>query len=85
MTSERIWYSIIADTSAPQAGILPVGDEKSLSFENQIYVRLNQTAGTTLYINGIKVDELVEFNHPAEIWFFAESSTITVKQYILQR
>ena len=85
VTSERIWYSIIADTSAPQAGILPVGDEKSLSFENQIYVRLNQTAGTTLYINGIKVDELVEFNHPAEIWFFAESSTITVKHYIPQR
>ena len=85
VTSERIWYSITADTSAPQAGILSVGKEKSLSFENQIYVRLNQTAGTTLYINGIKVDELGEFNHPAEIWFFAESSTITVKHYIPQR
>ena len=85
VTSERIWYSITADTSAPQTGILSVGKEKSLSFENQIYVRLNQTAGTTLYINGIKVDELGEFNHPAEIWFFAESSTITVKHYIPQR
>ena len=85
VTSERIWYSITADTSAPQAGILSVGKEKSLSFENQIYVRLNQTAGTTLYINGIKVDELGEFNHPAEIQFFAEPSTITVKHYIPQR
>ena len=85
VTSERIWYRITADTSAPQAGILHVGKEKSLSFENQIYVRLNQTAGTTLYINGIKVDELGEFNHPAEIWFFAEPSTITVKHYIPQR
>ena len=85
VTSERIWYRITADTSAPQAGILSVGKEKSLSFENQIYVRLNQTAGTTLYINGIKVDELGEFNHPAEIWFFAEPSTITVKHYIPQR
>ena len=85
VTSERIWYSITADTSAPQTGILPVGEEKSLSFENQIYVRLNQTAGTTLYISGIKVDELGEFNHPAEIQFFAEPSTITVKHYIPQR
>ena len=85
VTSERIWYSITADTSAPQAGILPVGEEKSLSFENEIYVRLNQTAGTTLYISGIKVDELGEFNHPAEIQFFAEPSTITVKHYIPQR
>ena len=85
VTSERIWYSITADTSAPQAGILHVGKEKSLSFENQIYVRLNQTAGTTLYISGIKVDELGEFNHPAEIQFFAEPSTITVKHYIPQR
>lgn len=85
VTSERIWYSITADTSAPQAGILPVGKEKSLSFENEIYVRLNQTAGTTLYISGIKVDELGEFNHPAEIQFFAEPSTITVKHYIPQR
>ena len=85
VTSERIWYSITADTSAPQAGILSVGKEKSLSFENQIYVRLNQTAGPTVYINGIKVDELGEFNHPAEIWFFAEPSTITVKHYIPQR
>jgi len=85
VTSERIWYSITADTYAPQAGILPAGDEKSLSFENQIYVRLNQTAGTTLYINGIKVDALGEFNYPAEIQFFAESSTITVKHYIPQR
>jgi cytoskeletal protein RodZ len=85
VTSERIWYSITADTSAPQAGILSVGKEKSLSFENQIYVRLNQTAGTTLYINGIKVDELGEFNHPAEIQFFAEPSTITVKHYLPQR
>ncbi len=85
VTSERIWYSITADTSAPQTGILSVGKEKSLSFENQIYVRLNQTAGTTLYISGIKVDELGEFNHPAEIQFFAEPSTITVKHYIPQR
>ena len=85
VTSERIWYSIKADTSAPQTGILPVGEEKSLSFENQIYVRMNQTAGTTLYINGIKVDALGEFNYPAEIQFFAESSTITVKHYIPQR
>jgi cytoskeletal protein RodZ len=85
VTSERIWYRIESDSSAPQAGFLTVGEEKSLSFENEIYVRLNQTAGTTLYINGIKVDELGEFNHPAEIWFFAEPSTITVKHYIPQR
>ena len=85
VTSERIWYSITADTYAPQAGILPAGDEKSLSFENQIYVRLNQTAGTTLYINGIKVDALGEFNYPAEIQFFAESSTITVKHFLPPR
>ena len=85
VTSERIWYRIESDSSAPQAGYLTVGEEKSLSFENEIYVRLNQTAGTTLYINGIKVDELGEFNHPAEIWFFAEPSTITVKHYIPQR
>ena len=85
VTSERIWYRIESDSSAPQAGFLTVGEEKSLSFENQIYVRLNQTAGTTLYINGIKVDELGEFNHPAEIQFFAEPSTITVKHCIPQR
>ena len=85
VTSERIWHRIESDSSAPQAGFLTVGEEKSLSFENEIYVRLNQTAGTTLYINGIKVDELGEFNHPAEIQFFAEPSTITVKHYIPQR
>ncbi|RTZ74451.1 MAG: hypothetical protein DSY99_01910, partial [Candidatus Neomarinimicrobiota bacterium] len=61
------------------------GEEKSLTFENQIHVRLNQTAGTTLYINGIKVEELGNFNHPADVQFYADQSTITVKHYIPQR
>ena len=85
VTAERIWYRMAADTTAVQSGILPPGEEKSLAFENQINVRLNQTTGTTLYINGMEVEELGDFNHPAEIQFFAEPSTITIKHYIPQR
>ncbi|HJL74054.1 MAG TPA: helix-turn-helix domain-containing protein [Candidatus Marinimicrobia bacterium] len=85
VTAERIWYSMAADTAAAQTGILSPGEEKSLAFENQINVRLNQTAGTAMYINGMEVEELGEFQHPAEIYFFAEPSTITVKHYLPQR
>ena len=85
VTTDRIWYSMTADSSDAQAGILPIGEEKSLTFENQIHVRLNQTAGTTLYINGIKVEEIGNFNHPADVQFYADQSTITVKHYIPQR
>lgn len=85
VTAERIWYRMAADTAAVQSGILPPGEEKSLTFENKINVRLNQTTGTTLYINGMEVEELGDFNHPAEIQFFAEPSTITIKHYLPQR
>ena len=85
VTTERIWYSMATDTEAAQTGILSPGEEKSLAFENQINVRLNQTAGTAMYINGMEVEELGEFQHPAEIYFFAEPSTITVKHYLPQR
>ncbi len=73
------------DTEAAQTGILSPGEEKSLAFENQINVRLNQTAGISLYINGVEVKELGQYNHPADIQFFAEPSTITVKHYLPQR
>lgn len=85
ITTERIWYSLTADTTSTQSDILTAGEEKSLSFENQIYIRLNQTAGITLYINGLEVKELGQFKHPAEIQFFAEPSTVTVKHYLPQR
>ena len=85
VTTERIWYSMAADTAAAQTGILSPGEEKSLAFVNQINVRLNQTAGTAMYINGIEVEELGEYQHPAEIQFFAEPSTITIKHYLPQR
>lgn len=85
VTKERIWYSIKADTSSAQSGILSAGNEKSLSFENRIHIRLNQTRGTTLYISGVKVEVLYELNNPADIQFFAEPSTITVKHYVPQR
>lgn len=85
VTTERIWYSLTADTSSTQTDILTAGEEKSLSFENQIYIRLNQTTGISLYINGLEVKELGQYNHPAEIQFFAEPSTITVKHYLPQR
>jgi hypothetical protein len=85
VTTERIWYSLTADTSSTQTDILSAGEEKSLSFENQIYIRLNQTTGISLYINGLEVKELGQYNHPAEIQFFAEPSTITVKHYLPQR
>ncbi|HJL62713.1 MAG: helix-turn-helix domain-containing protein [Candidatus Marinimicrobia bacterium] len=85
VTTERIWYSLTADTSSTQTDILTAGEEKSLSFENQIYIRLNQTTGISLYINGLEVKELGQHNHPAEIQFFAEPSTITVKHYYPQR
>ena len=85
VTTERIWYSMAADTEAAQTGILSPGEEKSLAFENQINVRLNQTAGISLYINGVEVKELGQYNHPAEIQFFAEPSTITIKHYLPQR
>jgi len=85
ITNERIWFSMTADSSNTQSGILPIGEQKSLSFEKEIHVRLNQTAGTSLYINGIKVEELGSFNHPADIQFFADPNTITVKHYIPQR
>ena len=86
VTTERIWYSMATDTEAAQTGILSPGEEKSLAFENQINVRLNQTAGTAMYINGMEVAGLgATSNHPAEIYFFAETSTITVKHYLPQR
>jgi len=85
VTTERIWYSMATDTEAAQTGILSPGEEKSLAFENQINVRLNQTAGISLYINGVEVKELGQYNHPAEIQFFAEPSTITIKHYLPQR
>ena len=85
LTTERIWYSMRADTIAAQTDILTAGEEKSLSFENQIYIRLNQTEGISLFINGLEVKELGQYKHPAEIQFFAETSTITVKHYLPQR
>lgn len=85
ISDERIWYSMRADTSAEQSGILLPGEEYSLPFESYIQVRLNQTAGTTLYINGIEVDELGNYSHPADIQFFSDPSTVTVKHYIPQR
>jgi len=56
-----------------------------LPFENKFHVRLNQTAGTTLYINGNKVDELGEYSYPADIEFISDPNTVTVKHYIPQR
>ncbi len=85
VTTERIWYSMAADTAAAQTGILSPREEKTLSFINQINVRLNQTAGAAMYINGVEVEELGEYQNPAEIYFFAEPSTITVKHYLPQR
>lgn len=85
VTTERIWFSMTADTITTQTDILTAGEEKSLSFENQIYIRLNQTAGIALYINGVEVKELGQYKHPAEIQFFAEPSTLTVKHYLPQR
>lgn len=85
LTTERIWYSMRADTIAAQTDILTAGEEKSLSFENQIYIRLNQTEGISLFINGLEVKELGQYKHPAEIQFFAIPSTLTVKHYLPQR
>jgi hypothetical protein len=33
----------------------------------------------------MEVEELGKYQHPAEIYFFAETSTITVKHYLPQR
>ncbi len=85
ISNERIWYSITADTSAELSGILLPGEEYSLPFESHIQVRLNQTAGTNLFINGIEVDELGNYSNPADILFFSDPSTVTVKHYIPQR
>lgn len=85
VTTERIWYSLSVDTSAAQTGILPAGNEKSMSFSDEIHVRLNQTSGTTMYINGIQVQELGEFYNPAVVHFYSDPRTVTVKHYIPQR
>lgn len=85
LTTERIWYSMRADTIAAQTDILTAGEEKSLSFENQIYILLNQTEGISLFINGLEVKELGQYKHPAEIQFFTKQSTLTVKHYLPQR
>lgn len=85
ISNERIWYSLRADTSAEQSGILLPGEEYSLPFESYIQVRLNQTAGTHLFINGIEIKELGNYSNPADIQFFSDPSTVTVKHYIPQR
>ena len=85
ISNERIWYSLRADTSAEQSGILLPGEEYSLPFESYIQVRLNQTAGTHLFINGIEINELGNYSNPADIQFFSDPSTVTVKHYIPQR
>jgi len=85
ISNERIWYSMRADSSAEQSGILLADEEYSLPFQSFIQVRLNQTAGTTLYINGIEIDELGNYSHPADILFYSDPSTVTVKHYIPQR
>lgn len=85
VATDRIWYSMAADTTNKQSGFLSSGEEKSLSFEDQIHVLLRQTADVLMYINGIEVEELGNFQHPAEILYFAEPNTITVKHYLPQR
>jgi len=85
ISNERIWYSMKADSTEEIAGILAAGNEFSLPFVSYIHVRLNQTTGTSLYINGIKIDELGDYKNPADIQFFSDPSTITVKHYLPQR
>ncbi|MFQ6677251.1 MAG: RodZ domain-containing protein [Fidelibacterota bacterium] len=85
ISDERIWYSVKIDTSTTRSGILPPGEEYSLPFDSKFHIRLNQTAGTTLYINGVEVDELGDYSHPADIEFISDPSTVTVKHYIPQR
>ncbi len=85
VTKERVWYSLSADISVARSGIISPGNEESMSFSNTIQVRLNQSSGVTMYINGIQVENLGDFTHPAVMHFSSDPSTVTVKHYLPQQ
>ncbi len=81
VATEKIWYILQADSLAANSGFLSAGEERSMSFEDRIYIRVNQTVGTNIYINGVEIDELGAFNNPAVIEFLTEPRTVNVKHY----